>query len=62
VWKLLPPRVVSSRAADSARGLAQWRVTLVLADGENADEAEKGRRFAAVLCHGVLGYLEPPDG
>jgi SAM-dependent methyltransferase len=30
------------------------------ADGENADDAVEGRRFAAVLCHGVLGYLEQP--
>ncbi len=39
----------------------QRRVTLLQADGENADEAVKGRRFAAVLCHGVLGYLEQPE-
>ena len=40
---------------------AQRRVTFLQADGENADEAVNGRRFAAVLCHGVLGYLEQPD-
>jgi S-adenosylmethionine-dependent methyltransferase len=40
---------------------AQRRITLVQADGENADEAVEGRRFAAVLCHGVLGYLEQPE-
>jgi S-adenosylmethionine-dependent methyltransferase len=40
---------------------ARARVTLLRADGENADEAVKGRRFAAVLCHGVLGYLERPE-
>jgi S-adenosylmethionine-dependent methyltransferase len=40
---------------------AQRRVTLLRADGENADEAVDGRRFAAVLCHGVLGYLEQPE-
>jgi len=40
---------------------AQRRVTLLPADGENADEAVDGRRFAAVLCHGVLGYLEQPE-
>lgn len=40
---------------------AQRRVTLLQADGENADEAVHGRRFAAVLCHGVLGYLEQPE-
>jgi S-adenosylmethionine-dependent methyltransferase len=40
---------------------ARQRITLVQADGENADEAVAGRRFAAVLCHGVLGYLEQPE-
>jgi SAM-dependent methyltransferase len=35
-------------------------VTLVPGDGEHADEAVEGRQFAAVLCHGVLGYLEQP--
>jgi ubiquinone/menaquinone biosynthesis C-methylase UbiE len=40
---------------------AQGRVTLLQADAENADEAVHGRRFAAVLCHGVLGYLEQPE-
>jgi SAM-dependent methyltransferase len=38
----------------------QRRVTLLQADGENAAEAVNGERFAAVLCHGVLGYLEQP--
>ena len=37
------------------------RVTLVEADGERAVDALDGRRFAAVLCHGVLGYLERPE-
>jgi SAM-dependent methyltransferase len=40
---------------------AQRRVTLVQADGENADQAVNGERFDAVLCHGVLGYLERPE-
>jgi SAM-dependent methyltransferase len=40
---------------------AQRRGTLVEADGENAAEAVDGRRFAAVLCHGVLGYLDDPE-
>jgi ubiquinone/menaquinone biosynthesis C-methylase UbiE len=35
---------------------AQRRVTLMRADGEHADQAVHGDRFAAVLCHGVLGY------
>jgi SAM-dependent methyltransferase len=39
---------------------AQRRVTLVQADGEHAQEAVHGRRFDAVLCHGVLGYLDRP--
>jgi S-adenosylmethionine-dependent methyltransferase len=39
----------------------QRRVTLLHADGENAAEAVNGQRFAAVLCHGVLGYLEQPE-
>jgi SAM-dependent methyltransferase len=40
---------------------ARRRVTLLQADGENADEAVDGRRFDAVLCHGVLGYQDQPD-
>ena len=40
---------------------ARRRVTFLQADGENADEATGGRRFAAVLCHGVLGYIEDPE-
>jgi S-adenosylmethionine-dependent methyltransferase len=40
---------------------AQRRITLLQGDGENADQAVNGRRFAAVLCHGVLGYLEQPE-
>jgi ubiquinone/menaquinone biosynthesis C-methylase UbiE len=39
----------------------QGRVTLVQADGAKAVEAVHGERFAAVLCHGVLGYLEHPE-
>jgi S-adenosylmethionine-dependent methyltransferase len=42
-------------------GEVQQRVRLLQADGENADEAVKGQRFAAVLCHGVLGYLTDPE-
>lgn len=42
-------------------GEARQRVTLLQAAGEHADEAVHGRRFAAVLCHGVLGYLERPE-
>jgi SAM-dependent methyltransferase len=45
-----------ARLPDAARR----RVTLMRADGEKAEEAVNGQRFAAVLCHGVLGYLEDP--
>ncbi len=38
----------------------QQRVRFVQAVGERAVEALDGRHFAAVLCHGVLGYLENP--
>ncbi len=40
---------------------ASERLTFIQADGEQADDAVNGQRFAAVLCHGVLGYLERPD-
>ena|SRR5579872_7231630 len=40
---------------------AQQRVTLLQANGEIADEVVAGERFAGVLCHGVLGYLEDPE-
>jgi SAM-dependent methyltransferase len=40
---------------------AQQRVSFVEADGEHAEEAVGGRQFAAVLCHGVLGYLPEPE-
>jgi len=36
------------------------RVRLVQSDGAHADDAVNGDRFAAVLCHGVLGYLGQP--
>lgn len=42
-------------------GDAQRRVTFLEADGESADEAVDGQRFDAVLCHGVLGYLDDPE-
>jgi S-adenosylmethionine-dependent methyltransferase len=40
---------------------ARRRVTLVQADGEDAAAATGAGRFAAVLCHGVLGYLAQPE-
>jgi SAM-dependent methyltransferase len=39
----------------------QRRITLLQGDGENAEAAVDGRRFDAVLCHGVLGYLDQPE-
>ena len=36
------------------------RIRLVEAAGEDADVATRGQQFAAVLCHGVLPYLERP--
>ena len=37
------------------------RVRLIEAPGEQAEAATGGQRFAAVLCHGVLMYLERPE-
>jgi len=37
------------------------RVRLLEAAGEDAVEATAGEQFAAVLCHGVLMYLEAPQ-
>lgn len=42
-------------------GEARRRVSLVEADGEDAAAAVRGQQFAAVLCHGVLGYLDRPE-
>ncbi|MCI2419094.1 methyltransferase domain-containing protein [Saccharopolyspora sp. K220] len=64
VTLLDPSQAMLDKAQQRLQGLpaeAQRRVTLLQADGENADEAVEGRRFAAVLCHGVLGYLEQPE-
>jgi SAM-dependent methyltransferase len=64
VTLLDPSPAMLDKARQRLQGLpgeAQRRVSLVQADGENADEAVDGRRFAAVLCHGVLGYLEQPE-
>lgn len=38
---------------------ARQRVTLIEADGENADEAVAGEQFAGVLCHGVSTGTAP---
>jgi SAM-dependent methyltransferase len=59
-----PSRAMLEKARQRLPALpaeARRRVTLLQGDGEDADEAVDGRRFAAVLCHGVLGYLERPE-
>ncbi|MGH9207353.1 MAG: class I SAM-dependent methyltransferase, partial [Acidimicrobiales bacterium] len=64
VTLLDPSQAMLDKARQRLRRLppeAQQRVMLLQADGENAEEAVDGRRFAAVLCHGVLGYLEQPE-
>jgi 2-polyprenyl-3-methyl-5-hydroxy-6-metoxy-1,4-benzoquinol methylase len=40
--------------------MVRGRVRLVQARGEDAVEATGGRRFDAVLCHGVMMYVEDP--
>jgi S-adenosylmethionine-dependent methyltransferase len=37
------------------------RVRLIEGPGEDAEAITAGERFAAVLCHGVLMYLEHPE-
>ena len=64
VTLLDPSPAMLAKAAQRLERLpaeARRRVTLIQADGEQAAEAVDGRRFAAVLCHGVLGYLERPE-
>lgn len=51
----------SAAMLEKARQRLPGEVTFVHAQGENADEAVRGRRFDAVLCHGVLGYLDRPE-
>ena len=46
-------------ASESAA--VRGRVRLVHAEGEAAGQATGGRLFDAVLCHGVLMYLDQPD-
>ncbi len=64
VTLLDPSPVMLDKARERLERLpveAQQRVSFVAADGEHADEAVQRRRFAAVLCHGVLGYVENPE-
>jgi 2-polyprenyl-3-methyl-5-hydroxy-6-metoxy-1,4-benzoquinol methylase len=45
----------------SADEVARERVTLIEAPGQKAHAATGETQFDAVLCHGVLGYLDSPD-
>jgi SAM-dependent methyltransferase len=63
VTLLDPSAAMLDKARERLRRLpedAQSRLTLIEAEGAHADEAVNSQRFAAVLCHGVLGYLEDP--
>lgn len=64
VTLLDPSEAMLDKARQRLSGLpddARWRVTLVQGEGEHAVDAVGGRQFDAVLCHGVLGYLEQPE-
>ena len=50
----------AERRLASEPGDVRNRVRLLQAEGEQAQEATNGQRFSAVLCHGVLMYLEDP--
>jgi SAM-dependent methyltransferase len=61
VTLLDPSRAMLDKARERLQRLpadTQQRVTFVEASGEDAAEAVGGQRFDAVLCHGVLGYLD----
>jgi SAM-dependent methyltransferase len=63
VTLLDPSPAMLDKAEQRLQGLpgdARQRVTILQGDGENAGDAVDGRCFAAVLCHGVLGYLAQP--
>lgn len=64
VTLLDPSPAMLSRARQRLERLppeTQQRVDFLEADGQRAVEAVTGRKFDAVLCHGVLGYLERPE-
>ncbi|SFW70584.1 methyltransferase [Amycolatopsis australiensis] len=58
---LEPSAAMLGKARDRLPGGLRDGVTFVRAAGEHAEAAVAGRRFDAVLCHGVLGYLERPE-
>lgn len=70
VTVLDPSVAMLDKARDRLERLAQAgrvdaatraRLSFVHAPGEEAGRAVEGRRYDAVLCHGVLGYLEDPE-
>lgn len=63
VTVLDPSATMLAKAAERVRAepeAVRRRVRLVEGNGEQADTATGGQRFAAVLCHGVLMYLDRP--
>jgi SAM-dependent methyltransferase len=59
-----PSPAMLAKAAEALRReepAVQHRVRLVEASGEQAPEVLAGRTFDAVLCHGVLIYVEQPE-
>jgi SAM-dependent methyltransferase len=64
VTLLDPSEAMLDKARERLRRLPEEtrrRVTLLQAAGEDAHDAVHGQGFDAVLCHGVLGYLDGPD-
>ncbi|HWD06916.1 MAG TPA: methyltransferase domain-containing protein [Amycolatopsis sp.] len=59
VTLLDPSDGMLNKARQRLPGALRERVTFVHADGEHASSATSGS-FDAVLCHGVLGYLDDP--
>jgi S-adenosylmethionine-dependent methyltransferase len=58
-----PSRAMLTRARELMsveRDEVRDRVSFVQAAGEDAPDVLAGRRFAGVLCHGVLMYLDDP--
>jgi SAM-dependent methyltransferase len=51
----------AERRLGAERDDVRRRVRLIEGPGEEAEAATGGQHFAAVLCHGVLMYLDRPD-
>lgn len=64
VTVLDPSAAMLAKAEQCVRAepeLVRQRVRLIEGSGEHAADLVGGRRFAAVLCHGVLMYLRQPE-